>query len=350
MLYLLPDELLVAIVECCDPTTRKSLSLVSRRLRDPSQSIIFERMVLPECEPETLVRKCASEGGEHRSEVTQNDRLLSYIQTLIISPPSATHCLKMNAAPFIALHRMQRLRDIKLLTVPLTTTMLDQLCEVLSNRLYNVTLRLCSYPVHYTVPQAALKIHKLEYESDENPSLHATTKMLAAIIERSLSSIADLTLVTDLGVLAYFGEMPRLTSLDVLLRSDRYNEELRNFLVANPQLAKFSLEGPFHDLAHLPPSALPNLKTIRACADHMQHLVQDRPVVDVEISTTSRLEFMVDGVRVLSHSAAPIVELALHLHYCHTHLSKILDAVVETIPHLERIRFFFHAEVRNVLY
>jgi len=122
-----------------------------------------------------------------------------------------------------------------------------------------------------------------------DPSLYATARVLAAIIEKSLSSISDLTLSSDLGVLAYFGEMPRLTSLNVLLKSSKNNEELRNFLVANPQLAKFALEGPFHDLALLPPSALPNLRTIRVSADHMQHLVQGRPVVEVEISKSSRL-------------------------------------------------------------
>jgi len=55
-----------------------------------------------------------------------------------------------------------------------------------------------------------------------------------------------------------------------------------------------------------------------------------------------------NGVRILSRSAAPLVELTLHLHYCHTHLSKILEAVVEMIP--ERMTLSFHVEVRNVLY
>jgi len=288
-----------------------------------------------------LVRKCASEAGKHFSEVTQNDKLLSYMRILITRSPSV---------PFIVLHRMQRLRDIKLLTVPLTTTMLDQLCEVLSTRLYNLELSRCSYPMRYTIQQAALKIHELDFESIVRSSSRATTEVLAAIIERSLSSIADLSLSSNLSVLAYFGKMPRLTSLKILMGSARNNEELRNFLVGNPQLAKLALDGPCHDLALLPPSALPNLRTIRARADHMQHLVPNRPVVEVEISKTSRLKFLVDGVRVLSHSPTPIVELTLHLFYCHTHMSKVLDAVVETIPHLERMRLFFHAEVRNVLY
>jgi len=342
MLYLLPEELLVAIAEHCDQTTRKSLSLVSRRLRDPSQSIIFKRVVLPGSKSETLVRKCVNEGGEH----------LSYIQTLVVILPMGAHLLEMTAmeAIFIALHLMRRLRDIKLLNIPLTTTMLDQLCEVLSTQLYNVELWQCSYPTHYTVQQAALKIHKLEYEPRRDPPPHGTTKVLAAIIERSLSSIADLTLSSDLGVLAYFGKMPRLTSLNVLLKSSKNNVELRNFLIANPQLAKFALEGPFDDLALLPPSALPNLRTIRASADHMQHLVQGRPVVKVEFSRTSSLQFTVDGVRVLSRSATPIVKLTLHLYYCRTHLSKILEAVVETIPHLEIMRLFFNEEVRSALY
>jgi len=144
--------------------------------------------------------------------------------------------------------------------------------------------------------------------------------------------------------------MPRLTSLKVFLYLARKNEDLRNFLIANPQLAKFELDGPFHDLALLPRSALPNLRTIQARADLMQHLVPGRPVERVEILESSRFNFIADGVRVLSRSAAPIVKLNLHLFYCRTHLSKILDAVVETVPHLQRMRLFFHAKVRNVLY
>jgi len=75
--------------------------------------------------------------------------------------------------------------------------------------------------VRCTVPQAALKRHKLEYGSDMDPSPRATTKVLTDIIERSLSSIVDLTPLSDLGKLACFGEMPRLTSLNVLLKSSR---------------------------------------------------------------------------------------------------------------------------------
>jgi len=291
-----------------------------------------------------LVRKCVSEGGEY----------LSYIQTLVVVSLRATEILNMNAveAPFTALHRMQRLRDIKIHYIPLTATMLDQLCEVLSTRLYNVELWWCSYPMRYTVQQAVLKIHKLEYGVDhENPPPRETTKMLASIIERSLSSIVVLTLSWNLDLLAYFGEMPRLTSLSVLSYLARNNEDLRDFLVANPQLANFGLEGHFDDLALLlPRSVLPNLRTIRGRTDLMQHLVPGRPVERVEILDSPSFKFMANGVRVLSHSAAPIVELTLQLYYCRTRLSKILDAVVEAVPHLERMILSFHVEVRNVLF
>jgi len=204
--------------------------------------------------------------------------------------------------------------------------------------------------MRYTAQQAVLKIHQLDYESIDDSSLRAPTKVLAAIIERSLSSIAELFLSSDLSVLAYFGKMPRLTSLKILMKSDRNNEGFRDFLVANPQLAKLALIGPFNDLALLPPSALPNLRTIRARADMMQYLVQDRPVERVEIFEPSSLEFITDGVRVLSRSAAPIVELTLNLDHYRTHLGKILDAVVEAIPHLERMRLSFNVEVRSILY
>jgi hypothetical protein len=144
--------------------------------------------------------------------------------------------------------------------------------------------------------------------------------------------------------------MPRLTSLEIWFKSARNNEALKNLLVANPQLVEFSLEGVFYDLSLLPPSALPNLRRIKASADLMRHLVQGRPVVKVEIRKASRQEFMVEGVRALSRSTGPVVELTLHLYHCSTHLSKILDAVVETIPQLERMSLSFYAKVRRILY
>jgi hypothetical protein len=208
MLYLLPDELLVAIVEYCDQRTRKSLSLVSRRLRNPSQRIIFKMVYLSRHKLEILIPKCAAEGGKHVSEVILNDGLLFYTQTLKIFPYTSTNILEMNAVEplFTALHHMQSLRDIKLLKITFTTTILDHLCKVLSTRLYNVQLWCCSYPADYTIQQATLKIQTLQlYDSFDGAPLSATTKLLATIIERSISSITSLTLSIGLGVLAYVG-------------------------------------------------------------------------------------------------------------------------------------------------
>jgi hypothetical protein len=105
MLYLLPDELLVVIVEFCDQKTRKSLSLVSRMLRDPSQRIIFKVVCLPGNKFEAIVPKYASKGGR-LSEMIQNDRVSSYIQTLIVIPPTTSYHLEVNALEpvFTALH------------------------------------------------------------------------------------------------------------------------------------------------------------------------------------------------------------------------------------------------------
>jgi hypothetical protein len=195
-----------------------------------------------------------------------------------------------------------------------------------------------------------LKICRLEYESFNGSPPPAATKLLGAIIKRSLSSISSLTLSSGLGVLAHVGTMPRLTSLKIWLKPAGDDDWLRNFLVANPQLVHFSLNGAFYDLSLLPPSALPNLRTIKASADLVHHLIQGHPVVKVEICKSSRIKFMVDGVRALSRSAGPVVELTLHLPYSPSHSSKILGAVVETIPQLERISLSFHAEVRSDLF
>jgi hypothetical protein len=356
MLYLLPNELLVVIVEHCDQKTRKNLSLVSRRLRNPSQRTIFKRLYIPSPISKPIVARFAVEGGGHLPEVIQNDRLLSYIQTLVICQGKMYHHLGVNSLEllFAALHQMQPLRDIKLFDIPFTTTVLDRLCEVLSTRLYNVELWSCSYPADYTAQHAhaALKIHKLmlvlDFIDGELPP--AAIKALVSIIERSLSSITSLNVSQGLGILAYLGTMPRLTSLNILLGSPRNDEGLRNFLVANPQLVEFALDGSSYDLPCLPPSALPNLRTIRGTAKLIQHLLPGRPVAKVEICQESKYRFMGDGLRALSRSTAPIVELTLHLHYYFTHLHEILDTVVEVVPRLEIIWLSFHAEVRSTAY
>ena len=340
MLYLLPDELLVAIVEYCDQTARKSLSLVSRRLRNPSQRTIFKTVYIPRNTIEIIV-----------PEMIRNDRLLSYIRTVIISQGDTLHHLRMVAMEllFTALHRMQPLRDIKLFNVRFTTTMLDRLCEALSTRPYNVELRYCLYPADYTFQQATLKIHRLslEYKSIGGALPPEMSKQIVSIIERSISSITSLSLSSCLGLLAYLGTIPRLTSLNLWTRNDA---GIRNFLVANPQLVEFTLDGAYCDLSLLPPSALPNLRTIRVTAELVQHLLQGRPVVKVEIWASSGFNFMVDGLRALSRSATPIVELTLDLLCQITHLCEVLDAVVETVPHLERMWLSFDSEVRGILH
>jgi len=355
MLYLLPNELLVVIVEYCDHETRKNLSLVSRRLRNPSQCVIFKTVRISSNTVEIMV---AVKGGGHLPEVFQNNRLLSYIQTFVISPGTAYHHLGTGimVSIFTALYQMQPLRDIKLVDVPFTTTMLDRLCEVLSNRLYNLELQDCSYPADYTIQQAALKIHRLllrlgghEWVDTESPP--TMTNALVAIIQRSLSSIATLILSSGLSLLPYLGTMPRLTSLETDLGSKSEDEGLRNFLVANPQLVEFTPRGPFYGFSPLPPSALPNLTTIRTYNFKAIHqLISGRPVAKVEIRKLSTLKTIVKGLRALSHSTAPIVELTIPLHHHFTHLNDVLGAVVKAAPRLERMSLSFRAEVRRILY
>jgi len=360
MLHLLPDELLVAIVEYCDHETRKNLSLVSRRLRNPSQYILFKVVLISRTTVETMV---AVKGGVHLPDVLQNNRLLSYIQTFTIKPETAFYHLDTSIMVpiFTALQQMQPLRDIRLSRIPFTTTMLDRLCEVLSTRLYNVKLSRCSYPADYTIQQAALRIHRLvlwlRISREDVAPPHTTIKVLAAITQRSLSNIESLTLLSnlplssDLGVLAYLGTMPRLIRLKIKLRSGSNDEGLSNFLVANPQLVEFTLDAAFYGLTLLPPSALPNLRTIGAYnAEMIEHLVPGRPVAKVKILKLWKFKVMVDGLPALSRSAAPIVELTLSSHNYVTYLYDVLGAVVKVVPRLERMSLSFRAEVRRILY
>jgi len=351
MLYLLPDELLVAIVGYCDQKTRKHLSLVSRRLRHLSQFIIFKTVHISRHKFETVVPRFAVEGD--LPEVMQNDRLVSYIQTLVISLDEAFQHLEVNTIEllFTALHKMRRLRDIELLGIPFTTTMLDQLCEVLSTRLYNVNLRHCLYPADYTIKQPALKIQRLSLVARLNWKETAPfiTKAFVAIIQKALSSITSLSMASGVGVLASFGTLPRLTSLDLLSKSGINDEGLSKFLVANPQLVEFALGQPIKDLSFLPPSALPNLRTIRASVELVQHLLPGCPVSRVEVTNLASAKIMLDGLRALSRSAAPIVKLNLHLHHYFIHFHEMLDIVVKAVPSLERMWLSFRAEVRSTL-
>ena len=353
MLCSLPDELLVVIVEYCDQKARRNLSLVSRRLRNPSQHTIFKTVYIPGqiFDPSSTL---VIVGGEPLPAILQNDRLLSYIQTIVIAQGMIFQHLGVNSMEllFTALHQMQQLRDINIEEIPFTTTMLDRLCEVLSTRLYNVKLWSCSYPAEYTIQQAALKIQRLQLELSGHEWINGpppTTKVAIEIIQRSLSSIAILTLSRALGVLAYLGTMPRLISLNIMLTSDSNDEGLSSFLVANPQLVEFRLEGSFYDLSLLPPSALPNLTTILVNnAEMIRHLVPGRPVVKVKILGNSKCEIMMDELHALSRSAAPIVELTLPFHHYFTHLSDVLGVVVKVVPRLERMSLSFRAEVRRI--
>ena len=226
MLYLLPDELLVAIVEYCDHDTRKNLPLVSRRLRNPSQSIIFKALFISKS---TLITIATVEGGRHLLEVFQNNRLLSYIQNFVISPGTAYYHSRVSILVpiFTALPQMQQLSDIKICDIPFTTTMLDQLCRVLSTRLCNVQLWSCLYPTDYTIQQTALKIHTLvlgRRSQIYDVAPFKTTRAPVAIIEKSLSSIKSLSLSSGLDSLADLGTIPRLTGLSIMLEGPSNDE------------------------------------------------------------------------------------------------------------------------------
>src|SRR5258706_743178 len=249
---------------------------------------------------------------------------------------------------FTALLRMRSLRDIRLDFARVTTTMLDQLCKLLSTRFLNLKLGSCTYPVNYMIQQTALKVNELGWIDEESPP--ATIGLLAAFIEKSSSTITSLTLLTDFDGLADFGRLPQLTRF-ILLRESTNGESLREFLVANWQLVYLELRRDVQDLSLLPSSALPNLTRIRAPAYLMHDIVPGRPVVNVRIHRLlDRWRTTLDGVRALSRSTAPIIELTMDLGHCSPPLNMILDAVVEVMPHLERVQLSCHASVRSILY
>lgn len=346
MLYLLPDELLVAVAEYCSHPSRKSLSLVFRRLRDPSQRITFKLI------RKTLPPSCAADDRQMRQrhfEFISNDRLISYIRALHFYKNMTSYVPEVDHSEllFTALPRMRSLRDIRLDFARVTTTMLDQLCKLLSTRFLNLTLETCSYPVDYIIQQTALKVNQLEWGNEESP--RATIKLLAAFIEKSSSTITSLTLLTNVDGLLDFGRLPRLTSF-ILLREPADGKSLREFLIANPQLVYLELRRPVQDLSLLPSSALPNLTRIRVPAYLIHDIVIGRPVVSVRFHSLFRSRIMLGGVRSLSQSTTPIIELTMGLGHCASPLSMILDAVVEVMPHLERVQLSCHESVRSILY
>ena len=349
MLYLLPDELLVAVAEYCDQRTRMSLSLVSRRLRDPSQRIIYEviQKTLPswwDCDDLQTRRR--------RLEFISNDRLISYINTLNIYKMRALYFRELEVDHpelellFTTLLRMHSLRDIRLEYARVTTTMLDQLCKLLSTQFLNLNLVSCSYPINYIIQQNALKVNKLEWGDEEE--LPATIELLTAFIERSSSTITSLALFSDFDGLANFGRLPRLTSF-ILIWESIDGEGLREFLVANPQLEYLELQGAVPNLSRLPSSALPNLTRVCAPAYMMDDIVPGRPVKNVRFHELFQWRTMRDGVRSLSRSTAPIIELTMELGHCVRPLILIVNAVVDVMPHLERVQFSCHAIVSDIL-
>jgi len=86
----------------------------------------------------------------------------------------------------------------------------------------------------------------------------------------------------------------------------------------------------------------------------MHDIVPGRPIAGVGFYEPLDLKIMLGevlgAIRALSRSTAPIVELTMDLDCCPSCENGILDAVVETMPHLERIWFTFHPGVRRILY
>ena len=340
MLHRLPSELLLDIIERCDRHALKNLSLVFRRLRNPTQSLLYETLGLILWTGYTGATYSVS---KRVKGILASPRLLSYIHSLRIYGQYLNNADLVDEL-FLSLNKMSSLKSISFKLVFRPST-LDSLCNLLSVQPLSLCFEDCIYPQNYIVPVARLKILRLD--CSRHPQTQAD--FFDQVLERAIQDISSL----DTGMVTSPMRpiaMPQLTSL-VLNGSPLSGDSLASFLEANPQLLELTIsEMQLGAQSFL--TTVPRLQTINAPLRLLSHFVPGRPIKRVNIYRFSTsLQAVVEALDVLSQSTTPIDDLRLVvLDYEIEDLPEIMKAVIRLLPRLEHLNIEFVADVSNPLH
>jgi len=343
MLRTLPNELLLDILEHCDRSTWRSLSLAGRRFQNVAQSLLFANFRILML---TMDMGKTYKSAEDIQGILASPRLLSYIQSLSIVGGSGIPYNGVDGDElFLSLSSMPSLRSLRIMLVFRKST-LDSLCSLLSVCPLDIHLSGSQYPTNYIIPVTRLRVVRLTMGMIFPDQRDFLDQLLDRVAQDIIS--LDPGAVTPSMKRPIDMAMPKLKSL-TLRGSELSGEPLASFLKANPQLGELKIFGERLKIPVLPPTALPQLHSVSAPLRFLSRFVPGRPIKRVCIyHSPLSLRAMLDGLSVLAQSTTPITDLNLIIvGYGMEGVSEIMETAVTSLPRLEHLDIKFNIDVSD---
>ena len=328
MLYSLPQELLIEVVECCDHLSQRNLSLVSRRLRILAQRTMFRELSFPKLSVTRI------HNPERLPGILANTQLLTYIHSLTISMIMAPSILKIEEVEFSfsVLARFPHLKALRLESLSLSPPMVDHFCALATERPLDVTFHSCSSPYDAPIPTLGITRIKSTYTSYGPHSFPLFDRLLKA----SVHALHQIYISQTTPALLAIGEIPNLTQLTIAARTFRA-EDLKTVLHATPALQELRFLGPIEGACALPRAVVPRLRRMWATPHLVAQLVPGRPISSIVFAVfpAPDSESLIAAVRAASQSTATVTSLSLPLRYQEAStVSQVMKVALESTPHL----------------
>lgn len=325
MLYSLPQELLIEVVEYCHRLSQRKLSLVSRRLRILAQRMLFQELSFPKrsvaliYDPERLLG------------ILANTRLLTYVHSLTISMRRTPIVLRIEEVEFLfsVLARFPHLKDLRLESLSLSQPMVDHFCALVAERPLDVTFDTCSSP--YDAPIPTLGITGIKYFHFCPHSFPLFDRLLKA----SVHALRQIFIYQVIPALLVIGEIPKLTHLTIAAQIVRA-EDLKTVLHATPELQELRILNIIEGACALPRAVVPRLRRVSATPHLVAQLVPGRPVTNIIFPRfPPNGESLIAALRIAPQSTAAVTSLGLPLPYQEASIvSRVMKVALESTPHL----------------
>ena len=334
MLFSLPQELLIEVVECCDHPSQRNLSLVSRRLRVLAQAVLFREVAFPKNSNSWISPGPPIHDPERLPGILANKRLLSYVRSLTISMRDSPNIGKIEDVEFLfsMLDRFPCLKGLYLDFLNLSPPMLSHLCALTIERPLDVTLYLCTSPGDYNVPVPTLAITGIKHFTDKTYSF----RLFDQLVKASAHAICWMGMSHATPALLAIGVMPKLTKLQ-MATWDLCAQDFKTFLYATPGLQELVLLRETKEVCALPRAVVPQLRRVLVPPPWVVQLVPGRPITDVEFTQfpVPKVESVIAGLRALPQSTAAVTSLCFSLQYGEASIvAQVMKVALDSVPHL----------------
>ena len=333
----IPPEIQLQIAEFTEtPQTLKALSVTSRSLRSIAQSVLFESLQI-------------DLGTELRGSVDDllaNPRICAAIRFLVLRGlflPPRNNEEQLSLIQKL-LPEMVGLRKVSIYHLNLSKTFLDAFLGIAASTPLQVHLGRNIYPCGVIpTPHIPLQISYLQLTV-----YHPPIEFYQSMLHASATTLTRLNIVTEGDGLMKLADINLPFLHDLSLSITRGNEVSRPsaaaFLTAQRAIRKLDLRGQVGPLPTIPPSALPNLRELKASPELVNQLVPGRPVEAIEVT------FLQHGCdqdwfgEEVTRSTARVRMLRVHLKIAIID-TQMVKRMMTFLPFLENLWLFVFCDV-----